>query len=106
MEEFGLEPSDVEFAITNDPIQDEGIITLWVSSISDPCNDDIRDIKHPDFDKYWGNSCECVFTANDQEFIKWLKYNVVPFKTIQEAKGWCLSIGMVYNEELAHSVGG
>jgi hypothetical protein len=112
-EKWGLKPSDVEFAITNGMDGDEYTghdtskdITLWVSSISDPGNDDIRDINHKDFDKYWGNACECVFISWDQKWIDINEYGVIAFKTIQEAKGWCISIGMVHNQNLAYNVGG
>ena len=105
-----LDPKRTSFAISDE----DGVITLWVVDLDEEDNDDIRDINHPDFDNYWSNAMECVFELNDQDMINFLirlnknkaKTLKPPLKTMEEARNWCLSIGMVEDKELAGSVGG
>lgn len=88
-----ISPSDAEFAVTLDaPYEDR--VHLWVVSISDPSNDDIRDIDHPHFEKYFGNAAECVFSAHSKHL------------SLRGAKAFCESIGMKFNPDLAGAVGG
>ncbi len=76
-----LQPNRCQFEIS---IFD-GIITLAVEDLDDPSNDDVREVVHPDFEKYWDNSMENVFETTH-------------FKSMQEAKDWCISIGMVFDK--------
>lgn len=62
----------------------DGLITIFVTDLDQRDNDDVRDIVHPDFDKYWGNEMENVFSTDN-------------FKTMREAKDWLTSIGMEYD---------
>ena len=101
-----IKPNDAEFAVTNDSSSFGNGIVLWVSSISHPDYDDIREVDHVDFEKYWGNAMENVFEAHEQDYIDSEKYGVKAFKNTQEAIDWCISIGMVHNQSLAYQVGG
>jgi hypothetical protein len=76
-------------------IFEDGDICLCISDLDEPDNDDIRDVLHPDFDRFWGNACENVFLSNGFK----------DFKTIEDARRWCLAIGMVESTELLQ-VGG
>ena len=66
-------------------IAGEGDICLCISDLDEPDNDDIRDVVHPDFDKFWDNACENIF----------LSHGFKHFKSLEDAKKWCLSIGMI-----------
>ena len=101
-----IKPNDAEFAVTNDTNAFGNGIVLWVSSLSHPDYDDIREVDHVDFEKYWGNAMENVFEAHEQDYIDSEKYGVKAFQTTQEAIDWCISIGMVHNQSLAYQVGG
>lgn len=86
-----MKPDRCEFTLFIDDgssdmyVSGDGDICLCISDLDEPDNDDIRDVDHPDFDTYWGNACENVFLSN--------KFD--DFKDIEEARQWCLSIGMV-----------
>lgn len=78
-------------------------VVVWVSDLKYPSNDDVRGVKHPDWDIYWGNAMENVFESWDQ---KWLdeehsrkKKKYVAFTTEEEARKWMLSIGMKEQKE-------
>lgn len=60
-----------------------GLISIFIEDLDESNNDDVRDVVHPDFDRYWGNDCENMFSTRH-------------FKTMQEAKEWCVSIGMEF----------
>ncbi len=67
----------------------DGYITISITDLDEEDNDDIRDVVHPDFEKYWDNDAENIFSTTH-------------FKTMQEAQDWCISIGMEFdgiNEE-------
>lgn len=78
-----LKPSECKFTLF---IDDEDIC-LSIEDITDPSNDDVREVNYPDFDKYWDNVMENVFTSNH-------------FKSLKDAKDWCLSIGMIENDKV------
>lgn len=59
----------------------DGQTSLIIGDLDDSSNDDIREVDHPDFDKYWYNEMENTFSSD--------KLNQ------EEARKWCLSIGMV-----------
>lgn len=59
--------------------------TMFVVDIDEPSNDNIRDINHPDFDRYWGNSMENCFEV----------YGEGEGWSYEKALEWCLSIGMI-----------
>lgn len=65
----------------------DGDICLCITDEDCPDNDDIRDIDHPDFDKYWGNAAENVFLSDGFKH----------FKSLGEAKQWCFEVGMKEN---------
>jgi len=82
-----MNPARCEFELQEDTfgdMGDPGDIILIVGDLDDPDNDDIRDVLHPDFDNYWGNACENVFVSD----------GVMHFSGIEDARQWCLSIGM------------
>ena len=79
-----MNPARCEFELQEDTfgdMGDPGDIVLIVGDLDEPDNDDIRDVLHTDFDYYWGNACENVFVSEK-------------FKDIEDARKWCLSIGM------------
>ena len=88
-----IKPEDAEFAVTFD-YPNEQSVHVWVASISDPSNDDIRDIDHPHFAKFFQNVAENVFAA------------VSPHVKPRGAQYFLESIGMTYNPDLAGAVGG
>jgi len=49
-EEFAEEQGDDE----------EYVVSMFIVDMDEPDNDNIRDIKHPDFDRYWGNTMKIV----------------------------------------------
>lgn len=102
-----LKPSECNFALflddgsTNIHLDGDGGIALIIEDNTEPGNDNIRDVIHPDFDKLWCNVSECMFMAEDregQEFSEELSgetfTDVTPFTSLEEARQWCLSIGM------------
>jgi hypothetical protein len=74
-EEFAEEQGDDE----------EYVVSMFVVDMDEPDNDNVRDVKHPDFDRYWGNMMENCFEVYD-EGEDW---------SYEKALEWCLSIGMV-----------
>lgn len=90
-----LQPNRCEFSlhIDNDQadmyVAGDGDICLCITDLDEPDNDDVRDVDHPDFDKYWGNACENVFLSEGFDH----------FKSLEDARKWCLSIGMVESPE-------
>jgi len=78
-----MNPTRCEFEISTDDgmLSEVGDIVLVIGDLDEPDNDDIRDVIHADFDRLWDNACENVFTSDK-------------FKTEEEARKWCLSIGM------------
>ncbi len=88
-----LEPNRCEFSLHIDNedaemyVAGDSDICLCITDLDEPDNDDVRDINHPDFDKFWSNACENVFLSNG--------FN--DFATIEDARQWCLSIGMIEN---------
>ncbi len=58
-ENYEIEPNRAAFAIRYDSINyyDSGPV-LFVADLDDPSNDNIRDVKHPEFEKLFGNSSE------------------------------------------------
>ena len=67
-----------------------GQITISVSDLDELDNDDVREVVHPDFETYWGNEMENVFSTEH-------------FKTMREAIDWCVSIGMIFQGVNMHS---
>lgn len=63
----------------------DGIIQIFIIDLDEESNDDVRDVVHPDFERYWSNDMENIFSTDH-------------FKTMQEAKDWCISIGMIFGE--------
>ncbi len=86
-----MKPNRCEFSIFIDDntsdmyVAGDGDICLCITDMDEPDNDDIRDVDHPDFDKFWGNACENVFLSDGFKH----------FKSLEDAKNWCLSIGMI-----------
>lgn len=89
-----VDPEDCQFEVVEIEwnIGDPPIVSLSVSSISDPSNDDIREVRHPDFNDLWENEMENT----------WSTYTM----TLDEARTWCLSIGMTEVIGLSGQVGG
>ncbi len=91
-----LEPNKCKFLLFIDDgeadmyISGDGDICLCIEDIDESDNDDIRDINHPDFDKLCNNASENVFLSNGFE----------DFKSLEEARKWCLSIGMIESEDI------
>ena len=59
-------------------------ITIIIEDLTDNSNDDVREVDHPDFDNYWDNMMENVFSSEK-------------FKNMKDAKDWCISIGMKFD---------
>lgn len=59
-------------------------ITIVIEDLTDNDNDDVREVDHPDFDNYWDNMMENVFSSEK-------------FKNMKDAKDWCISIGMKFD---------
>lgn len=89
-----IQPNDAKFKIELQTIDDFEMtgIMLFVMQISDPNNDDIREIDHLDFNKYWDNEMENVFST-------------LHFQTVDDARKWCISIGMTEDPNM-EEVGG
>jgi hypothetical protein len=68
----------------------DGEISIAVFDLDELDNDDVREVVHPDFEKYWDNVMENCFVTEH-------------FKTMQEAKDWCISIGMIFEGLNANS---
>ncbi len=102
-----LDPKKTTFAVTQDPDYDEDRPTLFLADLDDDDNDDVREISHPDFDILWSNDCENIFSSNDQFYVsKSRKHGLMALNTVEEARQWCLSVGMTEDTDLAHTVGG
>jgi hypothetical protein len=74
-----LEPNRCEFEIG----VFDGEISIFITDLDEQDNDDVREVMHPSFEQFWENSMENVFVTEH-------------FTTMQQAKDWCLSIGMVF----------
>lgn len=59
-------------------------ITIIIEDLTDSSNDDVREVDHADFDFYWENMMENVFSSTK-------------FRTMKDAKDWCISIGMKFD---------
>lgn len=76
-----LDPKQISFEL--DVYENDGNneISLFLTDHEYPENDNIREINHPDFEKYWDNIMENTFVTTH-------------FLTLNEARLWLLSIGM------------
>jgi len=74
-----LEPNRCEFEIG----VFSGEISIFINDLDEQDNDDIREVIHPQFEDYWDNSMENVFVTEH-------------FTTMEQARDWCVSIGMVF----------
>ena len=61
----------------------DGSISIFVTDLDEQDNDDVREVVHPDFERFWDNDMENVFST-------------IHFQTIEEARDWCVSIGMTF----------
>lgn len=85
-----INPSDATFTFYNhmDDGQDEITETsfsVYVTSLKEPDNDDIREVNHPYWEDIFGNMMENLFE---------LKPNKHGVNNLSDAKQWMLSIGM------------
>ena len=64
-----LNPKKTAFAIVIDPSTWLYVPTLFLEDLEDPDNDDVREVNHPDFETYWGNSMENTFEACPQRYV-------------------------------------
>jgi hypothetical protein len=76
-----VDPNDSTFNIK----RMEGEISIFI--MDDTGYDDIRSVKHSDFDTFWTNIMENVFVTDH-------------FETVGEAKDWLKSIGLTYDSSL------
>lgn len=86
-----IKPNRAEFRISQDPDYNETTPTIHIQNLDDE-DDDYVQINHKDFNKYWNEDCECVFSTDH-------------FQTVADAKAWCLSIGMTENPNIGE-IGG
>lgn len=88
-----IDPPDAKFwLVPSGTYSGQYSTHLYVSSISNPEHDDIREIRHPDFNDMWANTMENCWEAND------------PGLSIEKARAWCLSIGMIESKTPLHIV--
>ncbi len=73
------------FSFMHDSYGQGSKIMINVENIKNE-DDEVRNIKHPDWNKFWNNECENVFSSK-------------VFKTDTEANIWLTSIGMTHNQE-------
>ena len=70
----------------------ENSFSIFVRDLDDKSNDGVRDVDHPDFDKYWGNECENMFGPFNKDEIE---EGFEPLNTKTKAREWLISIGMI-----------
>ena len=90
-----LEPAKTKFLTFLDDgtqinLYNNGGVGLLLIDMEDDGNDNIGEVNHPDFETYWDIASEGLFSLSDN----------APFTTLEEAKAWCESIGMVYTSDL------
>lgn len=83
---FNMNPSQILFVVTQREDCGETEPHLHIQDKEDFENEDIHNINHPDFDKFWFEESENDFSTEH-------------FKNVEDARQWCLSIGMI--EDLA-----
>lgn len=85
-----LKPSECNFRIVRDETEDFnfGETTLIIEDNTEPNNDNIRDVIHPQFEDIWCNVCENMFEPLDEDM------------TIKELEDWCVSIGMIKDDTI------
>lgn len=71
----------------------EDNFTIYLTDLEDKTNYDIRGVDHPDWDMYWGNEMENVFSPMNFDIEDYKEIEPV-LGTITKAKEWLLSIGM------------
>ena len=86
MDRSKLNPNKSAFDITQDPDYGETRPTLFVEDMTDDSNDNVRSVRHPDFDILWSNECENVFRASTQRRVTEKNPNLKALDTIKEAK--------------------
>ena len=59
-------------------------ITIVIEDLTDSDNNGVFEVDHTDFDNHWENMMENVFSSDK-------------FRTMKDAKDWCVSIGMKYD---------
>ena len=67
--------------------------SIFIKDLDDKSNDGVRDLDHPDFDKFWGNDCENTFSPLAEDEIEDEKLKALSTKA--KARKWLLSIGLI-----------
>lgn len=85
-----LKPSECNFRIVRDETEDFnfGETTLIIEDNSEPDNDYIIDVLHPQFSNMWRNVCENLFETLDKNM------------TVKQLEDWCVSIGMIKDDTI------